>query len=235
MILSHYAFAAPATAETIEATLTVHPEKPQAVIARRRFMDSLPSISDRECMAACGSVGNLRSQTPAASRNDVVGALKALGVPVVRWPGGCFADQYHWRDGIGPQRPVRVNTTWGGVEESNAVGIHEYMDLMGQLGGKAYIDSNVGTGSPRETEDWLEYMTSPSHSQLANLRRANGRAEPWHPDYWAFGNELWGCGGNMRPQFYADLYHPVRDLREDRDGGRQAEMDRLGRLRRRRG
>ncbi len=142
-------------------------------------------------------------------RNDVVGALKNLGVPVVRWPGGCFADQYHWQDGIGPRekRPKRVNTTWGGVIETNDVGIHEYMDLMEQLGSKSYIDSNVGTGSPEETKDWLEYMTSDSKSSWTELRRKNGRTQPWHLDYWAFGNEAWGCGGNMRPDYYADLYH----------------------------
>jgi alpha-N-arabinofuranosidase len=196
----------PAAADTIEATLTIHLDKPQAVIAPEIYGQFAEHLGQ-------GMYGGLwvgpNSPIPNTRgfRNDVVGALKALGVPVVRWPGGCFADQYHWRDGIGPKRPVRVNTTWGGVEETNAVGIHEYMDLMDQLGSKSYIDSNVGTGSPRETEDWLEYMTSPSHSELANLRRANGRAKPWHPDYWAFGNELWGCGGNMRPQFYADLFH----------------------------
>jgi alpha-N-arabinofuranosidase len=212
-ILRTFAFiapllAVPASAETIEATLTVHLDKPQAVIAPEIYGQFAEHLGQ-------GMYGGLwvgpRSPIPNTRgfRNDVVGALKALGVPVVRWPGGCFADQYHWRDGIGPhaKRPVRVNTTWGGVEESNAVGIHEYMDLMGQLGAKSYIDSNVGTGSPRETEDWLEYMTSPSHSALANERRANGRAQAWHLDYWAFGNELWGCGGNMRPQVYADLYH----------------------------
>lgn len=200
--------AVPAAAETMEATLTIHLDKPQAVIAPEIYGQFAEHLGQ-------GMYGGLwvGPNSPIANthgfRNDVVGALKALGVPVVRWPGGCFADQYHWRDGIGPRakRPVRVNTTWGGVEETNAVGIHEYMDLMGQLGSKSYIDSNVGTGLPRETEDWLEYMTSPSHSELANERRANGRAEPWHPDYWAFGNELWGCGGNMRPQVYADLYH----------------------------
>ena len=142
-------------------------------------------------------------------RNDAVAALKALGVPVLRWPGGCFADHYHWRDGIGPaaERPVRVNTTWGGVLETNAVGTHEFMDLVEQLGAKAYINGNVGTGSPQEMKDWLEYMTSDSGSTLAQLRRANGREQPWTVDYFAFGNELWQCGGNMRPEFYMDLYH----------------------------
>lgn len=205
----------------VEATLTVHTDKPLAVIAPEIYGQFAEHLGQ-------GMYGGLwvgpQSKIPNTRgfRNDVVKALRTLGVPVVRWPGGCFADQYHWRDGIGPRakRPVRVNTTWGGVEETNAVGIHEYMDLMQQLGSKSYIDSNVGTGSPRETEDWLEYMTSPSHSELADQRRKNGRAEPWHLDYWAFGNELWGCGGNMRPEFYADLYHWYATFAKTPDGNR---------------
>lgn len=213
---------APASAPpVIEATLRVHADKPLAVIAPEIYGQFAEHLGQ-------GMYGGLwvgpNSPIPNTRgfRNDVVTALKALGVPVVRWPGGCFADQYHWRDGIGPRgkRPVRVNTTWGGVEETNAVGIHEYMDLMAQLGSKSYIDSNVGTGSPRETEDWLEYMTSPSHSELADLRRRNGRTESWHLDYWAFGNELWGCGGNMRPELYADLYHWYATFAKTPDGNR---------------
>src|SRR5262249_34006879 len=134
-------------------------------------------------------------------RSDVVGALKALEVPVVRWPGGCFADGYHWRDGIGPRdkRPVRLNVTWGGVEETNAVGIHDFMDLMERLGSKPYIDTDVATGSPKETKDWVEYMPSATHSTLADERRKNGREQPWDLPFLAFGNEPWGCGGHMRP------------------------------------
>jgi alpha-N-arabinofuranosidase len=205
----------------IQATLVIHTDKPLAVIAPEIYGQFAEHLGQ-------GMYGGLwvgpNSPIPNTRgfRNDVVTALKALGVPVVRWPGGCFADQYHWRDGIGPRakRPIRVNTTWGGVEETNAVGVHEYMDLMQQLGSKSYIDSNVGTGSPRETEDWLEYMTSPSHSELANLRRKNGHAEPWHLDYWGFGNELWGCGGNMRPEFYADLYHWYATFAKTPDGNK---------------
>jgi alpha-L-arabinofuranosidase len=141
-------------------------------------------------------------------RNDVVGALKALHVPLVRWPGGCFADEYHWRDGVGPRdkRPVKVNTNWGGVEESNAVGTHEFFDLAEQVGADAYVNGNLGTGSVQEMSEWLEYMTSDSKSTLANLRRKNGRDKPFKVAYFAVGNEAWGCGGNMRPDYYADLY-----------------------------
>ena len=197
-----------ADSDIIQATLTVHTDKPLAVIAPEIYGQFAEHLGH-------GMYGGLwvgpQSTIPNTRgfRNDVVGALKALGVPVVRWPGGCFADTYHWRDGIGPRgkRPVRVNATWGGVEETNAVGTHEYMDLIGQLGAKAYINANLGTGSPQELKDWLEYMTSPTRSSLAQMRRANGRDAPWTVDYLAFGNELWGCGGNMRPEFYSDLYH----------------------------
>jgi len=141
-------------------------------------------------------------------RSDVVGALKAIKVPVVRWPGGCFADEYHWRDGIGPQaqRPPRVNTSWGGVIEPNAVGTHEFMDLAEQLGTEVYINANLGSGTVQEMAQWLEYLTAEGDTALARERRANGRDKPWKVQYWGIGNESWGCGGNMKPGYYADLY-----------------------------
>jgi alpha-N-arabinofuranosidase len=114
-------------------------------------------------------------------RNDVLAALKELHIPVIRWPGGCFADEYHWRDGIGPRsaRPVRVNTNWGDIQENNAFGTHEYFDLVEMLGAQAYIAGNLGTGSPQEMAEWLEYITSDSNSTLATLRRKNGHDKPW--------------------------------------------------------
>ncbi len=144
-------------------------------------------------------------------RKDVVGALKNLKVPLVRWPGGCFADEYHWREGIGPRnkRPVKVNTHWGGVPENNAVGTHEFFDLVEQLGAEAYVNGNMGTGSAQEMAEWLEYMTAEGKSTLADLRRKNGRDKPFRVHYFAIGNETWGCGGNMRPEYYADLYRQV--------------------------
>ena len=141
-------------------------------------------------------------------RNDVVEALRELKVPVVRWPGGCFADEYHWREGIGPrdERPVKVNTHWGGVPETNEFGTHEFMTFAEMIGAKVYISGNVGSGSVQEMADWMEYMTSDTVSTLSNLRRENGRKDPWEVQYFGIGNETWGCGGNMRPQFYADLF-----------------------------
>ncbi|MEW6131181.1 MAG: alpha-N-arabinofuranosidase [Acidobacteriota bacterium] len=140
-------------------------------------------------------------------RNDVVAALKELNVPVLRWPGGCFADEYHWRDGIGPrnQRPRRPNASWGGVD-TNAFGTHEFMDLCEMLGAEPYINGNLGSGSPQEMMEWIEYMTSDADSSLVRLRRQNGRDKPWKIPYFAVGNESWGCGGEMRPEYYADEF-----------------------------
>jgi len=142
-------------------------------------------------------------------RNDVVEALRRIDIPVLRWPGGCFADEYHWMDGIGPSehRTRMLNTHWGMVTETNAFGTHEFLDLCEQLGCEAYIAGNVGSGTVEEMQDWVEYMTFDGDSAMANLRRANGRDEPWRVKYFGVGNENWGCGGNMTPEFYADLYN----------------------------
>jgi alpha-N-arabinofuranosidase len=141
-------------------------------------------------------------------RNDVVAALKKIKVPVLRWPGGCFADEYHWKDGIGPRekRPAMINTHWGGVTENNHFGTHEFMDLCEQLGTDAYICGNVGSGSVQEMMEWVEYLTSDADSPMANLRRQNGRDKAWKVKYFGVGNESWGCGGNMTPQYYANEF-----------------------------
>ena len=141
-------------------------------------------------------------------RNDVVAALKKIKVPVLRWPGGCFADEYHWKDGIGPrgERPAMINTHWGGVTENNHFGTHEFFELCDQLGCEPYICGNVGSGSVQEMMEWVEYMTSDAQSPMANLRRQNGREKPWKLKYFGVGNENWGCGGNMTPDYYADQY-----------------------------
>lgn len=141
-------------------------------------------------------------------RNDVLKALKDLKVPVLRWPGGCFADEYHWRDGIGPrsQRPKMQNNNWGGTIEDNSFGTHEFLNLCELIGAEPYISGNVGSGSVEELAKWVEYMTSDGDTPMANLRRKNGREKSWNVKYLGVGNESWGCGGNMRPEYYADLY-----------------------------
>lgn len=140
-------------------------------------------------------------------RNDIIEALRAINIPNLRWPGGCFADEYHWRDGIGDpaDRPRTVNQ-WGNVPETNAVGTHEFLDLCDQLGCMPYFGGNVGTGSPTEMRDWVEYLTASADTALSRLRRQNGRDEPWAIPFWGIGNENWGCGGHMDPAYYADLY-----------------------------
>lgn len=141
-------------------------------------------------------------------RNDVVDALKEMKIPLLRWPGGCFADDYHWRDGIGEKtkRPYMVNTNWGGVVENNHFGTHEFFELCEQLEAEPYICGNVGSGTVQEMRDWVEYMTFDGNSPLANERRENGREKPWKLKYFGVGNENWGCGGNMRAEYYADEY-----------------------------
>ena len=141
-------------------------------------------------------------------RNDVVEALRNIKIPVLRWPGGCFADEYHWKDGVGPRekRARMINTHWGGVIENNHFGTHEFMDLCEQLGAEPYICGNVGSGTVQEMQEWVEYMTFDGESPMANWRKENGREEPWKLKYFGVGNENWGCGGNMRPEYYADLY-----------------------------
>lgn len=141
-------------------------------------------------------------------RNDVLQALKNLQVPVLRWPGGCFADEYHWMDGIGPRekRPSMKNNNWGGTIEDNSFGTHEFLNLCELLGCEPYISGNVGSGTVEELAKWVEYMTSEEGTPMAKLRKENGRAKPWKVKFLGVGNESWGCGGNMRPEYYSDLY-----------------------------
>ena len=136
-------------------------------------------------------------------RNDVVAALRKIHVPVVRWPGGCFADAYHWRDGIGSKADRHVRTSVYGQLETNQFGTHEFMDFAEQIGAEAYVSINVGSGTVQEAADWIAYMTE-ARGSLADLRRANGRDKPWKVKYVGIGNEMWQCGGNMRPDYYID-------------------------------
>lgn len=154
-------------------------------------------------------------------RTDVVEALKKIKVPVLRWPGGCFADEYHWMDGIGPKenRKKMINTNWGGVVEDNSFGTHEFFELCDQLGCEAYINGNLGSGTVQEMSEWVEYMTFDGVSPMADLRTKNGHPKPWKVKYFGVGNENWGCGGNMTPTFYANEYRRyqtfVRDYKKD--------------------
>jgi alpha-N-arabinofuranosidase len=219
LLLLAVAAASGQSGEPVRAELTIRADQPKATINRNlygHFAEHLGRlIYDGIWVGEGSSIPNTRG-----IRNDVVAALKALQVPVLRWPGGCFADEYHWRDGIGPRdaRPKRLNTNWGGVIETNAFGTHEFMDLVAQIGAAPYISANVGSGTPQEMKDWIEYMTSSADSELANLRRKNGRAEPWTVPYVGVGNETWGCGGQMRPEYYADEYRRFANFVKDQSG-----------------
>ncbi|RYG08118.1 MAG: alpha-N-arabinofuranosidase, partial [Caulobacteraceae bacterium] len=197
--------AAPVAPAAVE--VTIHADQPGARINRNiygQFAEHLGTgIYEGVWVGEKSDIPNTNGY-----RNDVVAALRELKVPVVRWPGGCFADDYHWREGVGPRqdRPVRVNAHWGGVPETNEFGTHEFMAFAEMIGAEVYISANVGSGSVQEMGDWLEYMTSDTNSALANERRRNGREQPWKVDYFGIGNETWGCGGNMRPEYYVDLF-----------------------------
>ncbi|MDD5150797.1 MAG: alpha-L-arabinofuranosidase C-terminal domain-containing protein [Flavobacterium sp.] len=141
-------------------------------------------------------------------RNDVVAALKALKIPNLRWPGGCFADTYHWKDGIGSKenRPTIVNQWWGGVTEDNSFGTHDFLNMCELLGAEPYLSGNIGSGTVQEMADWVQYANFASKSPMSDLRKKNGRNEPWKVKFWGIGNEAWGCGGNMKAEYYADEY-----------------------------
>ncbi|MFT3782930.1 MAG: alpha-N-arabinofuranosidase [Nibricoccus sp.] len=198
----------------IEATLRA--DKPGPVISKNiygQFAEHLGRcIYEGIWVGPDSSIPNIKGY-----RTDVVEALKKLSVPQLRWPGGCFADEYHWRDGIGPRekRPSMYNSHWGGVVENNHFGTHEFLDFCELIGTEPYVCLNVGSGTVQEAMEWVEYMTSDAQSPMANLRRANGREKPWKVPFLAVGNESWGCGGNMRPEFYADNYRRYNTFVKD--------------------
>jgi alpha-L-arabinofuranosidase len=209
----------PPSAEPLRAELVLHPGDAGKTIHRNiygHFAEHLGRcIHEGVWVGEDSPIPNTRG-----IRNDVVAALRALDVPVLRWPGGCFADEYHWRDGVGPRhaRPKMTNTHWGNVVENNHFGTHEFMDLCEQIGAEPYVCGNVGSGTVREMAEWVEYMTSDRDCPMADLRRRNGRDRPWRLAHFGVGNESWGCGGNMRPDFYADNYRRYGTFVKDHSG-----------------
>lgn len=190
----------------MKSTVTVDLDRPGATISKHIYGHFAEHLG--RCIYDGFWVGE-DSPVPNRSglRTDVIEALRELDIPNLRWPGGCFADRYHWTNGIGPRddRPALINTQWGGVLENNAFGTHEFMGLCEELGADAYISGNIGSGTVQEMSDWVEYLTGSGRSPMADLRRAHGRDEPWTVRFWGLGNETWGCGGNMRAEAYADL------------------------------
>ena len=203
------------------ATITVYGDRGERIIPKEiygQFAEHLGS-----CIYGGLWVGE-ESDIPNIQgyRTDVFNALKELHIPVLRWPGGCFADEYHWMDGIGPkeQRPKMVNNNWGGTIEDNSFGTHEFLNLCEMLGCEPYISGNVGSGTVEELAKWVEYMTSEGDSPMARLRRQNGRDKAWKVKYLGVGNESWGCGGSMRPEYYSDLYRRYSTYCRNYDGNR---------------
>ncbi|MCJ2181277.1 alpha-N-arabinofuranosidase [Novosphingobium sp. 1949] len=186
--------------------VTVHADTPAPIFDKRlfgQFAEHLGTgIEDGIWVGKDSAIPNTEGY-----RTDVLEALKALKVPVVRWPGGCFADEYHWREAIGnpASRKVKINTHWGYVAENNAFGTHEFLNFAERLGAQPYVSGNIGSAPPYEMAEWVEYMTSPIGSSLAKERAANGRDKPWKLAMFGLGNELWGCGGNMLPEYAANL------------------------------
>ncbi len=204
-----------------QVTAVLHADQAGSVIPKEiygQFAEHLGS-----CIYGGLWVGE-KSDIPNTSgyRTDVLNALKALKVPVLRWPGGCFADEYHWMDGIGPKenRPKMVNNNWGGTIEDNSFGTNEFLNLCELLGTEPYISGNVGSGSVEEMAKWVEYITSEGDSPMARLRRQNGRDHAWRVKYWGVGNESWGCGGSMRPEYYSDVYRRYATYCRNYDGNR---------------
>jgi len=195
------------SASSAPTAITVAVDQPGARISRNlygQFVEHLGrGVYEGIWVGEDSSIPNTRG-----IRNDVVAALKKLNVPGVRWPGGCFADIYHWRDGIGPRkgRPQSTNTSWANLTETNAFGTHEFMDFVEQIGAAPYVSVNMGTGTPAEGKAWMDYMTAPAGSSAAAEREKNGRSEPWQVPFVGVGNESWGCGGSMRASFYADQF-----------------------------
>jgi alpha-N-arabinofuranosidase len=163
--------------------------------------------------------GNTKIANTRGVRNDVIDALKKLKIPNLRWPGGCFADTYHWKDGIGPKnkRPTIVNSWWGGVTEDNSFGTHDFLNMCEVLNTEPYLSANVGSGTVQEVAEWLQYVNFGGKSPMSDLRKKNGREKPWKVKFWGIGNEAWGCGGNMKPEYYADIYRQYATFMTDWD------------------
>jgi len=227
------ASAAAATDGGAKVDLTLHPDANGPVISRHifgQFAEHLgKGIYEGIWVGPDSPIPNTRG-----IRNDVVAALKALHVPNVRWPGGCFADEYHWRKGLGPanHRPATINANWGGVTEPNTFGTHEFMDFLDQIGAQAYLSVNVGSGTVEEAADWLEYLTAGPPDALGAERAANGHPAPYQIPFVGIGNESWGCGGAMTPDYYLsqlkiysrfvrsyDPAHPFKRIAVGSDGG----------------
>lgn len=209
------------SAQTSTSKITIHADKGKQVINKEIYGQFAEHLGT--CIYEGIWVGeNSPIPNTKGYRNDVLNALKQLQIPVLRWPGGCFADEYHWMDGIGPRekRPKMVNNNWGGVVEDNSFGTHDFFTLCEMLDCEPYLSGNVGSGTVEELAKWVEYITSEGDSPMARLRRENGRDKPWKLKYIGVGNESWGCGGSMTPDYYSDLYRRYATYCREYDGNK---------------
>ncbi len=211
-----------AVATTLNAytqnTLLVHAGKGKDTINKNIYGHFAEHLG--RCIYGGLYVGDSNTTIPNKNgiRLDVMAALKKLKVPVLRWPGGCFADTYHWKDGVGPKanRPAMLNVWWGNVKEDNSFGTNEFLNMCEELGAEPYLSGNVGSGTPQELSDWIKYTTHPNGSSpMTDLRLANNRSTPWKVRYWGLGNEAWGCGGNMKAEYYANIYRQYATFMTD--------------------
>lgn len=198
-------------------TITVHLNQAEDTISRHIYGHFAEHLG--RCIYGGLYVGEDTTEIPTINgvRKDIIEALKKLNIPNLRWPGGCFADTYHWKDGIGPQdkRPEIVNRWWGGVTEDNSFGTHNFLNLCEELGTEPYLAGNIGSGTVQELADWVQYVNFDGKSPMSDLRKENGREEPWGVKYWGVGNEAWGCGGNMTAEYYANEYRKYATFMAD--------------------
>jgi alpha-L-arabinofuranosidase len=191
-----------------KSTIIVHPNEAKYTINKDIYGHFAEHLG--RCIYGGFYVGESSTKIPHTKgvRNDVIDALKKLKIPNLRWPGGCFADTYHWKDGIGPKadRPKILNVWWGGVTEDNSFGTHDFLDMCESLGAAPYLSGNVGSGTVQELSEWVQYTNFDGITPMSDLRKKNGREKPWSVTYWGVGNETWGCGGNMTAEYYANLY-----------------------------
>jgi len=209
------------SAQTSTSKITIHADQGKAVINKEIYGQFAEHLGT--CIYGGIWVGeNSPIPNTKGYRNDVLNALKELHIPVLRWPGGCFADEYHWMDGIGPRekRAKISNNNWGGVIEDNSFGTNEFFNLCELLGCEPYLSGNVGSGTVEELAKWVEYITSAGDSPMARLRRQNGRENPWKLKFLGVGNESWGCGGSMTPDYYSDLYRRYSTYCREYDGNK---------------
>lgn len=203
-----------------EVKLSLQPANPQLVINKHIYGHFAEHLG--HCIYGGFYVGENNAKIPNKNgvRLDIVDALKKLKIPNLRWPGGCFADTYHWKDGIGPKdkRPAIVNRWWGGVTEDNSFGTHDFLNMCELIGTEPYLAANVGSGTVEDLTDWVQYVNFDGVSPMSKLRAENGREKPWKVKFWGVGNEAWGCGGNMRPEYYANIYRQYSTFMPDLSG-----------------